>query len=206
MIMIFFSHKTLAQDEKIFRELLTFGEKEKKNQLKDLKKAGKWVIHSKVHLLDLNDDGLPEGLYFTYRDGIPWISVLDANNRLVFESSMQIKGFGAKPYKINIVNLSSKVKLLLIHFYEGAISYLGFHGTARAYFLTIDHQDLESIFFYSGPQFFEEVEEGKEHYHQRQYSMKIEDFNQDGIKDVMISYKSIHYTYFYLGRGNWKVL
>ena len=190
-----------AQDERLFRELLT-GEAAK-DQNKVEKVNYKILARSPRYQIDITEDHRPESFYTAKQDGEDWIFLLDHKGNSVYQFRFDPVGPYSRIYKANLRRISKKTKVLILYFYEGATKFFEFRGTARAYFLTIDNNDLNTLAMYKGPLLFDEQKGFKDHYHQRKYELSMIDLDGDGKREIAARYYLITRVYKYLEDGKW---
>lgn len=191
-----------GQDERFYRKIFT-------GELFEAKKnsdSAKIRMKSDVYMIDLNHDGIKEGLVTEIRDGVDYLRIVNNLGAELYRLKLSTKGNASRLYKIQVKTISDRVDALILHFYEGYTDYIDFEATARLYFITIEDRDFQKIYSFTGPHFFHEKEKIKNQYWQRKYSVNIVDYNKDGRKEVGTSFNSINRIYFYLGKGNWKKL
>lgn len=212
-VLIFFSYillfwssdRSYGQDEKFIRKVF-------KKQTNDLFSKGlgrrrfHWVVNGPAHNVDFNGDGFKEKIYISKRDQQDWIVVANSDNKALFEGVLNPVGRGSKIYKINMTSLNSNVRVMVLHYFEGVTDYIHTRGTSRLYFVSMDYNNLDTLSLFKGPIVWEEKEEKLGHYHQRLYDLKFKDYNNDGLKEVSVSYNHIGQVYFYKGGGNWQLL
>lgn len=201
-VLLFFVMATSAQaqDERFYRKIFT-GElfEEKVQEL-----PYKIRVKSKIYKIDLNRDGVPEGIITENRDGIDYLRIVTNFGIELFKYKLHTKGLDSKLFKIQLKTLSSDVDALVLHYYEGLTDYTEFEASARVYFVTIEKRDLSQIKAFKGPHFFHEKEKMKNQYWNRNYTVNVIDYNSDGIKEIGVSFNRINRIYFYLGKGKWQ--
>lgn len=190
--------KALAQDERFYRQIFT-GELGKNSQ--DSKKGYKWEVKSPQYQLDLDSDGLSEGIQLQKRDGEDWIVFSGKKGEGFFSAKLQAKGRESSLFRINLVTLNPDVKVLVLSFYEGFTHYLQFNGTARMYLISFEHNDLSTMQLAEGPTFWIEREKVDEQYFKRAYSIEILDLNSDKSKEIIVGFNAIKRVLTYAGNG-----
>lgn len=196
---LMFASCAFAQDERFIRELY----QDALRQTEEVKIAPKVLAESPVYKLDLNRDGLEEGIRTSVRDGLDYIQIDDYSGKTIFESSLSTVAKNSRIYKINLKTISKDTDALIVYFYEGQNEAVQFEGTARIYFITIDKRNLKTISIFKGPHFFHEFEKQRNQYGKRYYRVNVVDYNSDNIKEISVSYNKISRIYRYLENGKW---
>lgn len=195
------SRQTCAQDERLFRELLLNGEKDKiESRVETLYRI---KARSNRHYIDLTGDDRPESLFSSKRDGEDWIQIFDHNGKEVLRELLMPHGPFSRLFKIQIRRLNKVSKVMILHFYEGVTRHLNFKGTTRLYFVTYDNNDLKTLNIYKGPAIWDETRTYREHYHQRKYDVSMFDLDGDFTRELTVSYGRMNRVYRYLGNGKW---
>jgi hypothetical protein len=200
--LLVFENLSWAQDEKIYRQLVSG---EILTNLETLQPPAAYEFKAPYYAFDLNGDQLEEYLSYEIRDGIPYFQLFNQNKTLLLEGKLSPTGAHAKPYRFRIVDLSQKFRVVIIYFNEGETTAYGYHQFSRLYFLSIDDKKLNQAKIVKGPQIFQEKEIHREQYFRRQYGVNVVDFNQDGIKEISVSYHGHERIYKYLGLGKWEI-
>ena len=198
---VFFSNPLKAQDERYYRKIFTrdlVNEESTSDYFKE-------VQSSSIYKIDLNRDGVEEGIILKKKDGIDYIQIIDQMGISLLEHKLETIGRGSKVYKILLKTLAKDSDVLILHFYEGSTESSVFEATARLYFISIDHRDLKSLKVFKGPHFWHEKEVGYKYWN-RYYNVNVYDYNKDGRKEISINYNKVARIYFYLGDGRWKRL
>lgn len=185
-----------AQDERIFREMVTV------DPPRGLVKGSPLVrVFSPHYTIDIDADGTTEYIRLEKRDGADWIHIHDHGQRPVFSSILRPKGSHSGVYKIERRQTAQNHHILLVHYYEGYTKSYEFHGTARLYIISGN----STLSMTKGPLLFEEKTEARGHYHQRAYKIKLVDLNDDGFKDINVHHGDrISRTLVYQGEGVWQ--
>ena len=199
LILFVASNFALGQDEQFYRRIFTNELINKPSALIEYK----LVVKSPVYQINLDQDKFPEGIRIEKRDGLDFIVVLSRFGEKVFESKLLGIGNKSRIFKIQLKTISKDTNALIIHFYEGKIDSTKFESTARLYFLTFPKNDYKKMVLFKGPHFFHEKEKVSEQYWNRRFSVNTIDYNNDGVKEISISYKKINRVYFYLSKGLW---
>ncbi len=200
-LLLFFTPRVLAQDERLFRELLLNSEQEK--LLRDVKPIYRIQARSNRHFLDLTEDIRNESLFTSKRDGEDWLEIFDHKGEPLLKESLDTHGPWSRLYKIQVRRLNKISKVMILYFYEGVSRYLEFQGTTRIYFISYDNNNLSSLKIYKGPVIWDEKRSFKDHYHQRVYDISFYDLDGDHTREVTVSYGRMNRVYKYLGKGNW---
>lgn len=203
-ILILFSLVTLssvAQDEKVFRDLYLYSERQKIKS--SVKKQYRIKARSNRHHIDLDGDNRQESFYYAKRDGENWLHFFNPKGEEIFAAEIDAVGPWSRLYKVQMRSLSDKTNVLLLYFYEGITKYLEFQGTSRLFFVTIDNKDLKTMSIYKGPILFDEKRGFKDHYHQRKYEVSLYDFDADYVREIAVKYGRMTRLYKYLGKGEW---
>lgn len=190
-----------CQDEVYMRKLL-MGEFEKKVAKKQYYNK-KYDVSSALYEFDMNSDNRVEKFSYRYVDGASWLHILDYYNNKIFNYEFDVNGLHARLYKIRAKDLSPRVRIFVMYFYDGFASYLEYKGNARVYFLTMEDNKLKSLSMFKGPMVWEEYKNSRQHYHQRSYKLYFKDYNKDGIKEVIIDFFGTRRIYMYQGSGQW---
>ncbi|MFW5887754.1 MAG: hypothetical protein ACOCUH_03045 [Bacteriovoracia bacterium] len=192
---------TFSQDERFLRKMFTgsLGE----NQLQLPLEAADVVVKSPSYQWDLNNDGTNENIIVYKIDGLDWLQVTNHVSEELFLHQFQAYGKDNGLQKIGIYQLSNKTKLLLLHYYEGVTKYITTEGTARLYLLTIDNNNVDTLKMFRGPAFFVERSFFTGVHSVRGYKVIVRDYNEDGVKEVGIRFKTIARILSYKGNGNW---
>lgn len=200
-LLLLISFNGLAQDEKAFRDLLFYNDRE------ILKKSYKQNYHYKVrsnkHSFDMTGDYVSESIFTAKRDGEDWIHIEDSKGNEVFRHQLDPLGPLSRLFKIQMRKIDNKSKVILLHFFEGVTRYINFRGTTRVYFLTIDDNDLSTFSLFKGPTIWDEYRTYKDHYHQRSYQISMMDFDSDGKREVSFFHRRMSRVYIYKGKGEW---
>ncbi len=202
ILLIIFSINLFAQDERFFRKIFSGRLSGKDIYTKDYNY--KWIQKSSVYKIDLNNDGIEEGVVTYKKDGDDWISIYNATNRLMSSYRLDTRGKNSYIFKLSFRKLSSETNVLIIFFYSGNIKYLNFSGATRIYFLTVDKGSFKSLHLEKGPIVWQEVELFRQrNYFQREFDTNLFDYNNDGIKEIAVKYGTLARVYMYIPYGKW---
>lgn len=197
---LFFVNHARGQDERFFRRLVT-GELAKEAQ--KVEDPPKYVFSGPTYRVDLNGDGKEEGLQVVKRDLMDWLDILSDEGKVLFKAKLLPVGVNARIDRIRLVDLSPKLRVLVIEYYEGKTEGLQLEATARLWILSFENKDLSKIKLTMGPGYWHEFEKQREQYGRRIYSLSIRDIDGDGIKDIMVAYNHMMQIYRYAGNGVW---
>lgn len=192
-----------AQDERYYRQIFT-GELPKLVQEHKEAPLHQYNLMGPAYRLDLNADGIEETLRPQKRDGVDWLEIRDASERKIMEAKLPANGGNGHLYKIRLMNLSPKLKTLVLFMDEGETRGKRFEATARLYFISFENNDFSTLSLSQGPHFFHEREAQREQYWRRIYLVDALDFNQDGTKEIIVHYNHIQRVYMYEGKGHWR--
>jgi hypothetical protein len=207
LLFIFFalSLSAFAQDERYYRQILN-GELPTYELEGQEVQAHQFNVQGALYSIDLNNDGIEESIQAQKRDGVDWIEIKDFSLRKIFESKLLAMGGESSIYKIKIAQISPKAKVLVVFVDEGKIVGKRFESTARIFLLTFDNNDLSTMKMTTGPHHFHEKESHREKYWRRDYSVEIRDVNNDGTRDVVVTFNHIQRILTYKARGEWERL
>ncbi len=177
-----------AQDERFWRRML-LGDVSRENE--KAVPEPKYVFVGATHKLDLTGDGIPEGLRITKRDLLDGLEVLHADGRTLFSGALLPAGVDARIERLRLVRLSPSVTTLILYYYEGKTSSSKLEATGRLWFLTWTDGQLGRATLSGGPRFWHEFEKVREQYGRRRRAVNVQDYDQDGVKDILVAY---HHT------------
>lgn len=192
-----------AQDERYYRKILS-GELPSVTESLKESSLPTFNVSGPLYRVDINEDKIEETIIAQKRDGVDWIEIRNASGTKIFESKLLAMGVSSHLYKIKIVDLSPRVKALILFMDEGFIKGKKFESTARLFVMTIEDNDFSKIWITSGPHFFHEKESHREQYWRRNYTVNVYDSNGDGIKEISVMYNHIQRYMIYNGKGEWK--
>lgn len=194
-----------AQDERYFRQLFT-GEAAKTETFNDEKK----YIHtfkSPAYRLDLNQDNVPEEIVFSKKDGEDWLEIYYINGQGVKDKLLSYRfennGYESELFRLELKKISAKTTLILFHYFEGISHFSQFQSSARVYVASIDNNNLKTISMFKGPSVFEELKTLRAHFRLRNYKVYLEDFNNDGVKELVFKFNLNTNVFIYGGDGKW---
>jgi hypothetical protein len=191
-----------AQDERYFRKLFT-GELTESGPKE---KLYKWQVSTPLYKLDLNGDKKDESIVVSKKDGEDWIELFDHLGTNFFSGKLQAKGDDSSLFKIQLITLSEKTKVLVLHYYEGITKYKEFNGSGKIYLITFEDNKFDSIQMTEGLSFWIERALINERYFKREYYVEALDLNLDGTKEIRVRFNSIKRVLFYKGKGNWATI
>ncbi len=204
LLFLLLSNGVFAQDERFFRKIFADDFIKKSDQAKKTK--GKWQVISPAYQFDIDSNGHNESIITEKNDGEDWLHIYGLHGQHIYSGKLEAKGLDSHLYKISIRKLSSKSKVLILHFYEGHHSYLDSIASARLFFLTLDNNDFKTLSLYKGPRFWEEHKSAEGYYHRRGMKLSLYDYNGDGLRDISVKHQFINRVYYYRGRGRWHSL
>lgn len=187
LVLVFSSY---GQDERFFRELYS-------QQRTTMPQQYTWQIWGKVFRYDLNDDGLLEGLQVAKKDQEDWFYIREHKGGVLAKYRLETKGRESRIYRVKINQIADDLKLLSLYFYNGFVEADKFYGTATLYFVTFHPSKLNSMKITKGPSIWLEYKTPT-YYVQRDYQIKLQDIDRDGIKEVIIGQGHIHRIFQYL--------
>ena len=173
---------THGQDERFFQKLYS-RQRQQKAELGPREYS--WEFWGKVFRYDLNGDGIAEGLQAAKKDHENWFYIRESGGRVLAAYQLETRGREGRLYRIKIKQIADQLKLLILYFYEGFTEWSEFYGTATLYFLVLNASDLNSLKWTKGPTMWLE-HKTVTGYRQRDYGIKIQDMDGDGIKEVMV--------------------
>jgi hypothetical protein len=198
---ILFCGQVSAQDERYFRQIFT-GELPKNQPLSEM--IPQFNVQGASYQIDLNDDKIEESIEPLKIDGVDWIRIKASSGRVILEKKLQVMGAFSNIYKIKFVNISKKVKSLILFMDEGRTVGKKFESTARIFVLAYEDNKLEEMKLTEGPHFFHEKEQQREQYWRRDYNVNIYDINGDGVREIAVQYNHIQRIMKYSGAGEWE--
>ncbi len=200
---IVFTASTLAfsQDERFFQDMLN-GSAVKEKKLMEFKIE----VQSPFYVMDLNQDGIEDSFQIIKRDGIDYFRVNDPFGEMKYEYKFDAKGVKGRILKAHFKQITPKVTVLVLYYYEGQTGTTQYESSARLYFATIRDGSLDKISMTKGPYFFFEKLDSADKYLLRTMSVNLVDYNKDGMSEISVTYNKIQRIYFYNGTGLWKKL
>ena len=190
LVLAFASH---GQDQRFFEEL-KFSNGVDKKEIKG--KGYTWKTWGKVLRYDLNGDNSPEGLQMVKKDHEDWFYIRDNGGYVLAKYRLESKGRESGGYRIKINDLGKNLRLLSLYFYDGFTEYNEFYGTASIYFIAFKINNLDTMKFSKGPSIWLEQKK-RGHYRQRDYTVRMEDLDRDGIKELIVSHQHIQRIFRY---------
>ena len=200
-MMALFVNPARGQDERFWRKMLS-GELTREEVKPE--PEPKWVFESPAYHFDLNGDGHEEVLMVYKRDGMDWLDVMGHDKTSLFKGKLWAMGSGSGVYRLRIVDLSEKVRAIVIYLYEGKTESKRLEASARLYFLTFENKDFATFKLTAGPRYWHEYEGVRDQYWRRIYNLNIKDYDGDGTKDLAVEYNHIQSIWLYRGQGLWK--
>jgi hypothetical protein len=98
--------------------------------------------------------------------------------------------------------MSKDIRIIYISFYEGYTKGLDFHGSSRAYIISIKNGDIKNATISKGPRYFEESEEIFGRYYLKRMKMFTEDLDGDGTKELVFKKHRMVRIYRYYEENN----
>ncbi len=196
------SAEIFAQDERYYRQILS-GDLPVTADSRD-NFVRNFLIKGPEYHLDLDGDGVEEIIQPEKRDGTDWISILNSSRSSLFAAKLFAAGGDSSIYKIRMVNLSTRVKALIIFLDEGVTHGLKFESTARIYLLSYEDNKLSTLTMNPGPHIYQEKEAQREQYWRREFVVDVTDLNNDNMREVVVHFNHIQYVLEYQGTGEWK--
>ena len=201
LILIILSVSAFAQDERLFRKIVT-GELTRDRQ-QDEKSSYKYQVRSDRYQLDINNDGTEESFFTAKRDGEDWIYFFNNKGAEFYKFRFDTLGTNSRIYKIQKRKLNSEVDIMIVYFFEGVTDFLEFEGTSRVYFFTMQKQKLSTLKAYKGPYVWQEHKSFKNYYKQRSSEVSLFDFDKDGMREVAVRYNLITRVFKFHKNGEW---
>ncbi|HXH32442.1 MAG TPA: hypothetical protein VNJ01_16705 [Bacteriovoracaceae bacterium] len=200
--LVFLSGNVLSQDERYYRQIFKGELVTEKETVVD-SPITQFNVKGSLYKFDLNADGTDESLEPQKRDGVDWLEIRDFSERKLFEAKLLAMGAESTLYKIKVVQISPKVKSLILFLDEGVTKARRFESTARIFVLSFENNDLSTLRLTQGPHFFHEKEGQREQYGRRDYVVNVYDIDGDGVREIAIQYNHIQRIMKYLGSGEW---
>lgn len=191
-----------AQDERYFRKIFS-GELPKTQEEYLEVPVARLNVNGASYKVDLNGDQIEEVIQPQKRDGVDWIEIRNASQTKIFEAKLLAMGAESVLYKIKIVQISPKVKALILFLDEGFTRGRRFESTARFFVISFENNDLSKMWIEQGPHFFHEKEKQREQYWRRSYTVNVYDVDNDGVKEIGVMYNHIQRYMKYAGNGEW---
>lgn len=201
LFLVTFAQSALGQDERALREL--FSGDLIRPESAQRPNSIHFRVQSPMYQVDLNGDHRAESFVTEKIDGEDWLHVHDYFGKQIFSYQFQANAAMSQIYRLKIMQLGPNVKLIAVHFFEGVNKYIELNANARLYFLTIENNDLSTLSMYRGPAYWEEHDNGRDHYRKRVYHLTSLDLRQTGEKDLLVRFKNISSAYRFVGGGKW---
>lgn len=196
------SAEIFAQDERYYRQLLS-GDLPGTSESRD-SFVRNFLIKGPEYHVDLDGDGIEEIIQPEKRDGTDWISILNLSRSSLFSAKLFAAGGESSIYKLRLVNLSTRVKALIIFLDEGITRGLKFESTARIYVLSFEDNKLSTMTLNPGPHIYQEKESQREQYWRRDFVVDVTDLNNDNVREIVVHFNHIQHILEYQGNGEWK--
>lgn len=204
-ILLFISVSGFGQDERYYRQILT-GELPRLNLEAGEAAIAQFNVMGAQYKVDLDGDGIEEIIQPQKRDGVDWLEIRNSSQSKLFEAKLLAMGAGSYIYKLRLVQISAKVRALLIFLDEGVTAGKRFESTGRFFVLSFENNDLSKMTLTDGPHFYHEKEAQREQYWRRDYAVNVYDIDGDGSREIAVQYNHIQRIMKYLGRGEWQRL
>jgi hypothetical protein len=192
---------SFAQDERYYRQILT-GELQKTSEPKE-SFVRNYIVKGAEYMVDLDGDGIEEIIQPEKRDGTDYLNILNSSRSSIFSAKLFSSGGNSWIYKLRLVNLSAKVKTLIVFLDEGTTHGLRFESTARIYFLSYEDNKLSTLTLNPGPHIYQEKEAQRDQYWRREFVVDVDDLNQDSSREIIVHFGHIQHIYEYRGNGEW---
>ncbi len=217
-------HFAFALDERFLREVFQNQNQDNFSELVQKNKKYNWKWNSPIYAFDFNDDFEEDFLQLNKIDGLDQINIISSKGNLVFQYTFTNSGLQSGVTKIEKYNLDQNNVLILIYYHEGENKIENAHSSGRLYFLTFEKKifnqlplskketflgdgDLKGpINIFKGPYFYSSQNIFPKHFHTRSMKVNCHDIDNDGIRDLKVSFRSINRVYLYRGRGIWRSL
>lgn len=201
-IFFLFLGKVHGQDERYYRHILS-GELPNFSETNGEAVFHQFNVKGPSYKLDLDGDKIEESLQPQKRDGVDWIEIRDHSERIIFAQKLLAMGSESVLYKIKLVQISPKVKALILFLDEGKTQGRGFESTARIYLVSYENNDLSTMKMIKGPHFFHEKEAQRDQYFRRKYMVNVYDVDNDGVREIVVQFNHIQRILKYAQKGEW---
>ena len=203
MAVVILSLNAYAQDEKLIKDMI---DRNKKDQEILPERNFNVIVQSPFYELDIDENSQNEYIFFEKKDNEDWVHITNQNKEKIFSGYFIPKGSGSGVYKVRRTKVSDSLYVLLLYYYEGYTTYFQFQGTSRLYVITTDKKNTSVLSMSRGPILFEEKKDIRQHYHQRNYDIKVEDLDKDGTSEINVRYHKMSRILKYQGKGQWYLL
>lgn len=190
----------LAQDERDYRKMLSGGLAQVTPEQDGVRD---FTVSGDSYLLDLNGDGIEERLIPQKRNGVDWLDIQDSSQKSIFSAKLFSTGSHSHLFRIKIVNLTPKVKVLILFLDEGSTLGGKLESQGIIYLLSFENNDFSTMKLTKSAKFFHEQKAQREQYFRRAYNVNIYDIDKDGEREIVIEYQHIQRVYKYAGYGDW---
>ncbi len=190
-----------AQDERFIRDIFSHQLSRPQDRAQ---RQPIYTAASPYYQLDITGDGRREAIVYEKRDGQDWIHVHDSSGNQVYSYRFDTVGLDSQLYRIQRRSLSRETDAFLLYFYEGHTDYLEYHGTGRLYVMTMDRRELDSLSVYRGPIVWQERDSFRQGYWNREYTVDLQDLNDNGIREVIVQNYTLQRVLLYRGSGHWR--
>ncbi len=188
-----------AQNEKLLR--YPFLKKRLEKESLEVEKY-KWSVSTPLYKLDINFDQLPEALRYVKRDGKDYIEVYSFKNKLLLNFKLPKKGAESKVYKIRYIRVAENLNSLLLFYYRGYSKIINGESEANLFLISFDDLFTEFKIFEGPPLFFKKFKYLGSYY-SKQYFVDVEDLNEDGHQDVILSSGPLKRVLMLTKAGDW---
>jgi hypothetical protein len=184
--LLLFQYNSLFSSERDFNHFQMQSKKTNEIELKLNNKNSKLFHESALYRIDLNSDGLLDGLKVYKRDGLDYIGIFDEEGKRKALYPLTPKGVESRVYRVESKAISTDTHLNIVYYYEGHMKGKQFYASSRIYLITLKNKNFKNMIFQEGPSVFLEREKIKNKYSLRSYPVTLKDLNSDGIQEVIV--------------------
>jgi hypothetical protein len=197
-MLLIISTSSLAQNERLVRKFFSKDLFEKEKPL-----IPNISVASKDYLVDLNSDGESERINITKNEFEDKLQIFTNMGKRLFEQKFTAMGKESAIYKLRVRSISKSVRVIIVYYFEGIIDSTLYQSQTKTHFLTIENNDLTSI--YSSKGSYIENEKGvlDISFYKKTLQLKFKDFNHDGRDEIIIGQKGLQRVFLYQGKGQW---
>lgn len=188
-----------AQDAWLLNEF--YSDASNKKELKKSKEHYK--VSSALYSLDLTGNGVKEFVGTRIVDGVPRLSIYDAQKNKVFEKTFPISGFDSHIYRLKTKKIAKNKVALLIYLFNGNTNYIDTFGSSSLWSIVIQDGSLKDISIDTFGNIWSENEDSYGNY-KRAHQVDFQDVNHDGQLDLVISSGSVLRAYSHMSANNWQ--
>ena len=200
MLCVFNTISAFGQDERFIRKL--YSNKFIMPEGSLVLTPAKSIIKSDLKFIDINNDGLKESFFTSKRDGTDWFHLNDYLGNRMVDLRMDSHSSNSKIYKMKVTHISNDKVMLLLYFFQGGAEYLDLEARSKLYSLSMDKADFGNLIVNDLGYIWREHTEG-DAYFRRDYFVKIEDLNNDGLKEIIVNYYDINRVFTFHQRKGW---